>query len=301
MEMHLDRDGDALKGSYFYENHGQDIALEGRIDSSDAVTLTESDQGQVTGHWKVTLGIDGNLQGTWSDAKGKKSFPVVLRETRNLLARGDLVSSGAVQVYSATVERVGPKGDDCTRSDEIPSFKGAPNPEAEKALAALAPRAAQAKLTADDCDSCAEESHGFTVTLNQGLLFSIRLSEESYCGGAHPNHGSSATTLDLRTGKKLSLADLFKPNPFATLTQLATQQLLADEQVASLDDSDVGEPVIDASTDWYLSPDGLVFHWSPYGLASYARGDVEIVLPYAALRELALPQGPLGPLLKSKG
>ena len=44
-------------------------------------------------------------------------------------------------------------------------------------------------------------------------LISVNFSEETFEGGAHGNHGTFTLTYDLKAGRELKLADLFKPVP----------------------------------------------------------------------------------------
>jgi hypothetical protein len=84
------RDGNTIKGGhYFYQKFLQDIPITGSTEGSD-ITLVESGGGTFHLHFvdngserKQPLNFNNSvgMDGTWTDATGKKTYPVSLRGT----------------------------------------------------------------------------------------------------------------------------------------------------------------------------------------------------------------------------
>lgn len=98
-------------------------------------------------------------------------------------------------------------------------------------------------------------------------------SEYAYTGGAHGNIQITVGTLDRRTGKILTLADV---PAFADKVALAKR--LSDAVIAKIGLGALqGE--VRPHDNFYLSGDGWHFVFNEYEIACYARGAVEVVLP----------------------
>lgn len=103
LHMELERLGNKLTGSYYYEKAGaanvaeKSLTLAGKVDKEGKITLSETaysaDKGEVkSGEFKGVLDgvvLDGETTlrflGIWTDAQGKKSLPVSLQELRYVL------------------------------------------------------------------------------------------------------------------------------------------------------------------------------------------------------------------------
>lgn len=144
----------------------------------------------------------------------------------------------------------------------------------------------------------------YVVTLATNDLVSVAFGISTYGeGAAHPNHHTVTFNYDLRTGKELKLADLFKPNSdyLKVVSDYAIKDLI--EQIRgemSGDDPDTdwiregAGPKEENYKSWNLSPKGLEINFDPYQVASYAAGPHEVVIPLSALKDVIDPNGPLG-------
>ncbi|HWW75520.1 MAG TPA: RsiV family protein, partial [Pyrinomonadaceae bacterium] len=68
-----------------------------------------------------------------------------------------------------------------------------------------------------------------------------------------------------------------------------------------LDDEGIragAEPKAENYENWTITPRGLVVTFDYYQLGSYAAGAQKIILPYAELKDVIKPDGPLAPFLK---
>jgi hypothetical protein len=88
--LDLDRTGDTVSGWYFYLKVGKQLRLEGKVDRSGLFDLQEyaASTNSRTGSFKGRI-KDGHWTGTWTNAAGKKSFPVVFDEIRGTLKNAD--------------------------------------------------------------------------------------------------------------------------------------------------------------------------------------------------------------------
>jgi hypothetical protein len=139
----------------------------------------------------------------------------------------------------------------------------------------------------------------YFVSLATNDLVSIIFGVSTYGeGAAHPNHNTHVFNYDLRSGKILKLADLFKPNSnyLGVISNYAMQALkekLGDETDADWIESGAGAKLENYQS-WTMTRTGLEITFDPYQIASYAAGTHEVVIPYTVLKDVIEPTGPLG-------
>lgn len=105
-------------------------------------------------------------------------------------------------------------------------------------------------------------------------------------GNSSRNRLFAARTIDLRSGRVLSLRDLFLPR----LDYLERLKALARPRVAQALETDPGERFLARDPGFYLTPQKLVlFNLFRDGT------ELEVALPRAELSDIAEPNGPLGP------
>lgn len=124
-----------------------------------------------------------------------------------------------------------------------------------------------------------ERQSKYEVVFVDAQYASYRCEDYEYTGGAHGNTNVHVGTLDRKTGKKLLLGDVFtkerQESLEAELEQKASDALAAKGQ--KLFDSDArGELLTD---NFCLMEDGWHFVYSPYEIAPFAAGVVEVVIP----------------------
>ena len=124
-------------------------------------------------------------------------------------------------------------------------------------------------------------------------LLSIKLSYYDYSGGVHPMHSVGSVNLDPVTGKEITLLDVLtdtKGAPEIIKKKLYAQYPDIIDEFESFshtgDDENAGfvemltEKLDQDSITWMILPDGLGITFSPYEIASYAAGYLDIVLTY---------------------
>ena len=135
------------------------------------------------------------------------------------------------------------------------------------------------------------------TTLLDARVASFRLEGYSYI--APSAHGSTTLrtfTYDLSTGRRLMLADLFRPGvdylgwlSHESATQLATRRDVYDpvQTPPGL------TPTEDHFAHFVLTPAGLDVTFDEYQVGPYAIGTPHVTFPYAQLRPLLATPGPL--------
>jgi hypothetical protein len=141
----------------------------------------------------------------------------------------------------------------------------------------------------------------YVVELASSDLVSVLFGVSSfYEGAAHPQHYTRVLNYDLKSGKQLALADLFKANSnyLALISDYAVRALtkeLAPDADAEWIQTGAGTKEENYKS-WNMSPKGLQVTFDPYQVASYAQGEHVVVIPYGTLRNVIDTDSPLARL-----
>ena len=107
-------------------------------------------------------------------------------------------------------------------------------------------------------------------------------------GAAHPNYGRNTLHVDLISGKKVTLTDLYTEKVYDRLTTLVQEEANKESDMYF----DIASIVVDETTQYNHSDNGIVIYYSPYEVAPYAAGMVEIEIGYDQLQDLLLAGSP---------
>jgi hypothetical protein len=321
IEMTLLRDGERLTGTYFYPKVGKNIALSGTVDKDGNVSIGESDDGGkqtgvFKGKWKpATDSPDPTLneiEGKWSRPDGSKATAFVVSQQpieftgAARFAPKVLKEANKEKLY--TVDAEYPQIDGDTRFDKF-------NREA-RSLITKDVAAFKTSQTVPDPDpgneTPAEKTDstldvGYQIRYATDDLISIEFTEGDYERGAA--HGNTVTTVlnyDVRNGKKLALADLFnaKANYLGAISAYCVKELQdrMKKDKNSMLDADMMKSGTSARADnykaWAITKKGLWITFDPYSVAAFAAGPQYVLVPYAALKDLVKPDGPVGNFAK---
>jgi|SRR5687767_112651 len=316
LQMKLVREGDKLTGSYFYQKVGTRITLRGAVDKDGNLTLDEFDPsgkqtGVFKGLWRVEAG-DGlvTLAGNWSKPPGekgedKKTAFSVHEEPINFSSDVDVVARSVKENNKKLMYEI---------DAQYPQFTGGNNPNLEKfnqlARVFVVKRVADFKkdMAPEEGDEPRPEGSmgsdlgiGYTINLAQDDLISVQFDVGSYYqGAAHPNSYTETLNYDLKNGKQLRLADLFKPGSkyLQTLSTLCTADLKKqwkEKNAEVIEDmlKDGSSPTAKNYESWTITKRGLGINFDPYQVAPYAAGPQFVMVPYSALKDLIKSDGPL--------
>ena len=319
LQMKLVRTGDQLAGSYFYQKVGTRIDLRGNVDKAGNLTLEEFDKsGKQTGLFKGLWAVDANdglitLVGNWSKPPGEKDSD---KKTAFSVHEEPITFTGDVDLVAKQIKESNKK-----LMYEIdaryPQLTGGSNPNFEKfnqvVRAPVMKEVAGFKkaMAPDEAEEARPEGSmgsdlnvSYDVALAQDDLISVGFSIGSYYqGAAHPNTVSDVVNYDLKNGKPLKLADLFKPG--AKYLQAIANYCIADLKKQGKDKGLLDEEIQNGAApnaknyrSWTITKKGLGINFDAYQVGPYAAGPQYVLVPYSALKDVINPDGPVGQFAK---
>jgi hypothetical protein len=315
VQMRLRRDGDALSGTYFYERvRGGGLRLEGTIDGEGRFTLREFDAaGAQTGLFKGTWEREEtgdtniNLSGTWSRPDGT-------RQTGFSLAEMSVAFSGGARILPRGLKEAD-KRKNFEITVEYPQIEGMAAARAagfNEAARALAAKEA-AEFRKGVADYLADYQGKLPTNLSSYLdlnyyvdyaddrLVSVGFTKDTfYAGAAHPNHETVVLNYDLKAGRALRLADLFRPgSPYLrVISDYCLKELKGGDDLPDEMIDEGAKAVPENYRNWLVKPEGLEITFDPYQVGPYVAGPQYVTIPYKALLRVVNPAGPLAPFLK---
>mgnify|MGYP001172744836 FL=1 len=121
---------------------------------------------------------------------------------------------------------------------------------------------------------------------NSMLVYQFTWFDSKY--GGNGLIGSQYVNLDLYNFKVLTYHDIFKKGTDSQVTQLIKESMLEYFGVESEEEiKDLGADItrLKPAEKFVLEPKGIRFIYEPYELNSDARGDLNITIPYSALKQ----------------
>ena len=325
LQMKLLKSGEQITGSYYYLKVGNKIDLKGNVDKDGNLTLEEYDStGKQTGLFKGLWRPDGEdglitIAGNWSKPpteKGddKKTAFSVHEEPIMLSYGSDVVTKQVKESNKKLVYEI---------NAQYPQITG-PNTNFEKfnqfVRGTVLKKVADFKkdMAPEEGDEARPENSmgsdltiGYRFDLAQDDLISMLFSVSSYYqGAAHPNSYSQAINYDLKNGKPLKLADLFKPG--SKYLQAISSYCIDDLKKQSkakgadgmLDDDSIkngAAPTAKNYQSWTVTKKGLGINFDAYQVGPYAAGPQFVNVPYSVLKDLISPDGPIAQLSSAQG
>lgn len=320
LEMKLVRSGDQLSGSYFYQRIGTRINLRGKIEPDGHFVLDEFDQaGKQTGLFKGLWTVDAQdglirLAGNWSKPPGEKGSD---KMTAFSVHEEPIALTGDVELTAKQIKESNKKLM-YEIAAQYPQFSGGSNPNFEKfnqlVRGVVTKEVTQFKkdVQPEEGEERPEGSMGsdisiaYEVALAQDDLISVQFDVGSYFqGAAHPNSYTEVINYDLKNGKQLNLGDLFKPGS-KFLQAIATYAIADLKKQSKEKGSELPDDVIQSGAgasaknyrSWKITRKGLGINFDPYQVGPYAAGAHYVFVPYANLKDVINPEGPIGQFAK---
>lgn len=322
LQMKLVREGEKLTGSYSYQKIGKKIDVRGNVDKDGNMTLEEFDtsgkqSGLFQALWKQNQDGSIELSGNWTKPGSDKKTAFSLHEqpiefsngveivTRQIRGKNKKLKYEIDVQYPQLSGSVDPnyeKFNQTVRSLIIRKMN-----EFKKEMTPTAEPAPDSESSTTDESMGSDITIGYEVALAKDDLISIEFTVSSYsAGAAHPNSYTEVVNFDLKKGKLLKLADLFLSGTkyLQTLSTYCIQALKqqAKEAGDALPDEDWikrgAAPELTNYDNWTITKKGLGITFDPYQVGSYAAGPQHVLAPYAALKEIIKPDGPLGQFVK---
>ncbi|WP_316809881.1 DUF3298 and DUF4163 domain-containing protein [Pedobacter heparinus] len=137
------------------------------------------------------------------------------------------------------------------------------------------------------------------VIAQQPDYLSLLYTYVNYEGGAHPNSAFTYLNYNPTNHQEILLDSLIKPGSMPALTAIAEKIFRKNEKIsatASLKDSYFFEnDKFSLNQNFTIAREGLKFLYNPYEIKAYAFGTTELLVPFAALKEVARPNSLLNP------
>ena len=318
LQMKLVRTGDQLAGSYFYQKVGTRINVRGNVDQSGNLTLEEFDPaGKQTGLFKGVWTVDSNdglisLSGNWSKPAADKGSD---KKTAFSVHEEPIAFTGDVELTSKQIKESNKKLM-YEIAAQYPQITGGNNPNFEKFNQAaravvtgkvggfkkdMQPQAGEEEGPRPEGSMGSDLSVGYEVMMAQDDMVSVKFDISSYYqGAAHPNSYTQVVNFDLRNGKPIKLADLFKPGAkyLQTISAFCIAELKKQSGEKGLLEDQIQEgagPNHKNYQNWTISKQGLGITFDSYQVGPYAAGPQFVLVPYSSLKDLIKPDGPIGP------
>ena len=130
---------------------------------------------------------------------------------------------------------------------------------------------------------------------NADLFWGYSIETYTFTGGAHGMTTTSYNVVDLKSGKALSLKDLFAENDYNLINRMLCQQLADDlgTSVDKLGEKSYETENIIADDNFMISDKGITWLFNPYDIAPYSTGTTRITLPYRAIVGYLVADSPL--------
>ena len=144
------------------------------------------------------------------------------------------------------------------------------------------------------------ERHVKVETDTLGILC-LSFSEYAYTGGAHGISQLQFGNYDLRTGKRLALTDILNDGFHSWLNTVGEKKFRGLKQLKAEESLEQAGYIFDDANfslndNFAVRPQGLLFYFNSYEIASYAEGTTELLIPYSEIKELIRPDGVLARL-----
>lgn len=130
---------------------------------------------------------------------------------------------------------------------------------------------------------------GYSVVYNKNGILCILVEGYEYLGGAHGSPYRITYVFDIASGEQLMLENLITLDESEFFTYAAA----AFEDLIGQNPEEYWEDAIDTvyNTEgyqflYYLTEEGLVLYYYPYELSYYARGFVEVLIPFDGHEEM---------------
>ena len=320
LQMKLVRTDPQLTGSYFYEKVGTRISLRGTIDPDGKFVLEEFDPaGKQTGVFKGMWTVDTQdgavqLAGFWYKPNQKDSD----KSTAFSVHEEPITLSGDAEIIAKQIKEKN-KELNYEIDADYPQVTGGNNPNFEKfnqlVRAVVTKKVTEFKkdVQPKEGDEAPPEGSmgsdigvGYEVALARDDVISIEFDVGSYYqGAAHPNTYTETVNYDLKNGKQLKLSDLFKPG--AKYLQALAAYSIADLKKQSkakdnaLEDSEIQNgagPTAQNYRSWKITRKGVGINFDSYQVGPYAAGPWYVIVPYANLKDVINPEGPIAQLVQ---
>jgi hypothetical protein len=331
IEMNLIRINDSVYGNYsidkkestfskFMGNNGYNIIqLYGKVNAKGVFIIKENpwDKGaSFTGKL-----IDGQtFKGNWESEDGKIKYPFELQEKypEGSIRMNVYYQKGSVPLVNksnspkATLqycllspgESKDPIIDDSLTKMILNKFMGKPVRKVSPDMLLLAMKQIYFDNYITSNESIYKETMGASfnweslkfmdVVLNRSHLLTYYIEQYAFTGGAHGLQTRDYTVVNLRSGRTVTLHEIFSGDYEATLTDILTKEVRKMHNIGAdkkLTDCGFFVESIKPTNNFYITINGIGFFYNHYEIAPYSDGPDDIFIPFTDLKTLRINTG----------
>jgi len=129
------------------------------------------------------------------------------------------------------------------------------------------------------------------VVLNHNYLLTFYIESYDFSGGAHGMQTRDYTVVNLRSGRPVSLTEIFSGDYEGALTDILTKKARKMHNIKAdkkLTDSGFFVESIKPTNNFYITINGIGFFYNHYEIAPYSNGPEDIFIPFSELRSLPI-------------
>ncbi|WP_020527250.1 DUF3298 and DUF4163 domain-containing protein [Flexithrix dorotheae] len=133
-----------------------------------------------------------------------------------------------------------------------------------------------------DSDQIWNKEINYEIVNQTDDLLSLKVQSNEYTGGAHPNNLVNFLNIDLEDGEKINLDNIISKDYRSKLDQLVDQKYRSQNNLTAQDNlkekKGLFEEKINASENFAITDDGILFYYNNYEIGPYSMGPTEILL-----------------------
>jgi hypothetical protein len=306
-------------GYFTFLKNQEPLPISGTMDSTGTINLTAQTRKSMD-DFEGKITADGTFTGRWKNASMKASTTIVLKETTadgallmDVFAFEDSIklfdnvpnSPQATFAMDALLPAKNTEGSlfDILRTLIIKELKGdsvtgdyknLQLSDVQKSTRDSFFSMYKKELEYEKSDMASNEqlSHyqqaRMAVVSNTDGLLSLAFTTASFTGGAHGNYGTQLRTYNIKSKKQVSLNDILKPNYQATLNAAllrAAKNYFGLKPNESLAGAALVETV-EANDNFAVTRTGILFNYTPYEIASYADGEIQLFIRFEDIKSI---------------
>ena len=325
--VHLDlqQSQQELHGYYHYDKVGEPIILRGNREGNSFTLTEETLGGTETGKFTGSIHSDGTWKGTWVSIGGDREFSFAFSEAESeglsfellsLDKRESLFDGFESPACSLEYEFLEPKSQNGKpvstglKTSLYQAYFG-PDPESDDPLENFQVSATEYLSDYHEaaegqapgyCFGCEWSfSKGVEVLYNRNEVLSMGIGHYQYSGGAHGSFGMDYFVYDLELDRELRLEDLFRDPEDPALVAIIERAYLisngftGEEELASLG---LFVQHLYASSNFFVTPGGVGFHYGLYEIAPYVAGTTDLFVYMADLEPFIKEDSPIRRFLR---
>jgi hypothetical protein len=127
----------------------------------------------------------------------------------------------------------------------------------------------------------------------EGPLVVLSRTREYYLGGAHGMQEKKYAVIDRTLERQILLKDMIRAGEekaLGLLVEKALRDRVGLDGGAPLEEGGYFADPPAATENFFITPQGLGFHWDPYEIGPYMMGPVEIIIPMEDIKKLVSPR-----------